>query len=97
VPQPTQAATAPAADPKAIATAALEADKSRRTAIAAAFASFSSTEGVAALAVTCADDIGCTVEAANTKLLAHLGAGASSAGGGRIVTLEDERDNSAPA
>lgn len=92
VPQPTQAATAPAADPKAIATAALEADKSRRTAIAAAFASFSSTEGVAALAVTCADDIDCTVEAANTKLLAHLGAGASSAGGGRIVTLEDERD-----
>ncbi|MGK5069208.1 ClpP-like prohead protease/major capsid protein fusion protein [Janthinobacterium sp. RT4P48] len=77
---------------KQIAAAALEADKTRRTSISAAFAKFASTEGVSALAAVCADDTECTVEAANTKLLAHLGAGASSAGGGRIVTLEDERD-----
>lgn len=77
---------------KAAAQAALAADKTRRAGIAAAFASFASFEGVTALQVTCADDHDCTVEQANTKLLAHLGKGSAPVAGSYIVTLEDERD-----
>ena len=89
---PVAAAAAADVQAKQIAVAALAADKTRRVAISAAFAAFASTEGVTALATQCADDIDCTVEAANTKLLAHLGAGATATGAGRIVTIEDERD-----
>ncbi len=77
---------------KAAAKAALDADKARRGAIAAAFEKFVGREGVAALYTTCADDHDCTVDQANTKLLAHLGQGATPVAGGRIITLEDERD-----
>ena len=89
---PVAAAAAADVQAKQIAAAALAADKTRRVAISAAFAAFASTEGVTALGTQCADDIDCTVEAANTKLLAHLGAGATATGAGRIVTIEDERD-----
>ena len=85
--------TTPADDvTKAAAKAALDADKARRAGIAAAFAKFTGQEGVAALMTTCADNHDCTVDAASTKLLAHLGQGATPVAGSRIVTLEDERD-----
>jgi len=77
---------------KAAAKAALEADKARRSSIAAAFAAFTGTTGVSALMGTCADDHDCTLEQANQKLLAHLGSGATPVAGSRIVTMEDERD-----
>ncbi|MDK6079665.1 ClpP-like prohead protease/major capsid protein fusion protein [Massilia varians] len=77
---------------QAAAKAALEADKTRRAGIASAFAAFTKHEGVAALQTACADDHDCTVEQANTKLLAHLGKGAAPVAGSYIVTLEDERD-----
>lgn len=104
-PQPTQPAAAAAPQPKqkesntmteeekkAAAKAALDADKARRAGIAAAFAAFTGQTGVIALQATCADDQDCTVEQASQKLLAHLGSGAAPVAGGRIVTLEDERD-----
>ncbi|MFC5551763.1 ClpP-like prohead protease/major capsid protein fusion protein [Massilia aerilata] len=77
---------------QAAAKAALDADKARRASIAAAFAKFTSVEGVPTLQAACADDHDCTVEQANTKLLAHLGSGAKPVAGNYIVTMEDERD-----
>ena len=77
---------------QAAAKAALAADKTRREGISAAFSKFSSMEGIAALQTSCADDHECTVEQANTKLLAHLGKGSTPVAGSYIVTLEDERD-----
>lgn len=76
----------------AAAQAALAADKQRRTTIEGSFAKFSATEGIQAVLKTCLDDHGCTVEAANAKLLAHLGAGATPIAGNHVVTLEDETD-----
>ncbi|WP_448196703.1 ClpP-like prohead protease/major capsid protein fusion protein [Pseudomonas putida] len=52
---------------------ALAADATRRTAITAAFAMFASVEGSVALRDECLNDVGCTVESANAKLLAHMG------------------------
>lgn len=77
---------------KAAAQAALAADKTRRAGIAAAFSSFANIEGVPALQAACADDHDCSLEQANTKLLAHLGKGSAPVAGSYIVTLEDERD-----
>ncbi|MFZ3289265.1 MAG: Clp protease ClpP, partial [Telluria sp.] len=76
----------------AAANAALEADKARRASITVAFAKFASMPGVAAVQAACADDYACTVEQANTKLLAHLGQGSAPVAGSYIVTLEDSRD-----
>lgn len=73
-------------------TAALAADKQRRTSIEGSFAKFSATEGIQAVLKTCLDDHECTVEAANAKLLAHLGAGATPIAGKHVVTVEDETD-----
>lgn len=75
-----------------ITAAALESDKVRRTDIGAAFAKFATVAGVAALQAACADDHACTVEHANTKLLAHLAQGAAPVAGTHIVTVEDSRD-----
>ncbi|MGK5080476.1 ClpP-like prohead protease/major capsid protein fusion protein [Janthinobacterium sp. HLX7-2] len=75
-----------------IVAAALEADKARRTDIGAAFAKFSTVAGVPALQAACADDQQCSLEHANTKLLAHLAQGATPVAGTHIVTLEDSRD-----
>jgi ATP-dependent protease ClpP protease subunit len=97
-PQPQQKATPTMTEEEkkaaaqAAAKAALEADKARRSGIAAAFAKFTTHPGVSALLTTCADDQDCTVEQANQKLLAHLGNGAAPVAGNYIVTLEDERD-----
>jgi ATP-dependent protease ClpP protease subunit len=77
---------------QAAAKAALDADKARRSGIAAAFAKFTNQTGVTALLATCSDDQECTVDQASQKLLAHLGSGAAPVAGNYIVTLEDERD-----
>jgi ATP-dependent protease ClpP protease subunit len=86
------AAVAPVASEADIQARALAADKQRRTDIETAFAKFSGVEGVSALMKTCADDHQCTVEQANTKLLAHLGSQSAPIAGGYVVTVADERD-----
>lgn len=88
-------AAAPVVDNAAIqaaATAALEADKARRTAITAAFSKFTTIEGVPAILAACVDDHSCTVDKANSQLLAHMGKGSTSVAGSYIVTMEDSRD-----
>lgn len=98
VPNPLTAADIQAAadkkvkDEQAVAAAVLAADTQRRTSIASAFEKFRATDGVAALEKTCADDHSCTLDQANSKLLAHLGKGSTPVAGSVIVTLEDERD-----
>ncbi|WP_114968541.1 ClpP-like prohead protease/major capsid protein fusion protein [Rhodoferax ferrireducens] len=85
----------PAVTPEAAAaarTTALAQDKNRRTGIRASFAKFSARDGVGALQSACEDDHDCTVEAAGTKLLAHLALGVESINGKNIVTVEDETD-----
>jgi ATP-dependent protease ClpP protease subunit/phage major head subunit gpT-like protein len=71
---------------------ALAADGERRKGIQLAFAAFAARAGVAELQTTCCDDVNCSVEQANTKLLAHLGKDATPVAGSYIVTLEDSRD-----
>lgn len=91
---PSQAAAAAPTQEQinAAASAALAADKSRRDAIAVAFAKFSKVDGVSALERQCADDHSCTVDQANAKLLAHIARDATPIAGTRVVTIEDERD-----
>jgi ATP-dependent protease ClpP protease subunit len=94
---PAAAATPVAAAPAAqtheqIVAAALAADGVRRTAISAAFAKFAKAPGVAAVEAACAADTACSVEAAQLRLLAHLGSGSAPIAGSHIVTLEDSRD-----
>lgn len=96
MPAPTPAAAEPTAKETAdiqarAASEALAADKTRRTEIRAAFSKFSTTEGVAAIQQECEDDINCSVEAANAKLLAHLGSKTEPIAG-RIVTIQDASD-----
>ena len=57
----------------------LAADKDRRTAIRAAFASFADRPGVQALLQQCEDDHAVTADAAGARLLAHLGSTATPA------------------
>lgn len=87
-----QAKAARDAEMKAAAETALAADKQRRTTIEGAFAKFGKVDGIQAVLKTCLEDQQCTVEAANAKLLAHLGAGATPIAGSHVVTLEDETD-----
>lgn len=89
--QPAGAPAAPAAaavDPAAV----LAADQSRRAGIRASFARFASQPGVAAIQQACEDDHGVTVEAAGSRLLAHLAAGATPVAGAHVTTVEDEAD-----
>lgn len=51
----------------------LQAEATRRTGITAAFAMFPNIEGGDTLRDECLNDVGCTVESANAKLLAHIG------------------------
>jgi ATP-dependent protease ClpP protease subunit len=81
---------APVASPDAA--AILAADKQRREGIRAMFANHLSVEGVGALQASCEDDHAVTPEAAGTRLLAHIGRGMSPVAGGRVLTIEDERD-----
>lgn len=72
--------------------AALASDKERRAAIRATFANYATLEGVLALQVVCEDDHTITAEAAGLRLLAHAGKAMAPVAGGRVVTVEDERD-----
>jgi ATP-dependent protease ClpP protease subunit len=91
-PDPVAAAAQIEAAAQAAASAALVADKERRTNIAAAFAGFSKVDGLAEVQAACLDDHSCTVEKANAKILAHLSKDAQPAATSRIITIEDERD-----
>lgn len=82
----------PVLTPAQIATAALVADKARRTDIGASFAKFGHVAGVTELQAACADDHTCSPEQAGIKLLAHLAQGAGPVAGTHIVTVEDSRD-----
>ncbi len=86
------APAAPAAAAQVDAAAVLAADQQRRAGIRSAFANYTTHEGVQALQRECEDDHGVTPEAAGLRLLAHVGRSMAPAAGGRIVTLEDERD-----
>lgn len=70
----------------------LAADKARREGIRAAAGKFATWAGVADLLRQCEDDTACSVEQANAKLLAHLGAQAQPVAAGHVVTVEDETD-----
>ena len=69
----------------------LAADKERRSAIRAAFASFAAHPGVQALQQQCEDDHAVTADAAGARLLAHLGSTATPVAG-HLTTIEDETD-----
>jgi ATP-dependent protease ClpP protease subunit len=76
---------------EAAAAAARKAETERRGAIRTAFGKFSSPHRE--LLDACLDDLDCTAEAAQQKLLAKLGEGATpAAGAGAIVVTQDERD-----
>lgn len=95
-PATTQAAVTatPAATqtPEQIAQAALQQDQGRRNAIAQSFAKFTATAGVAELMAACQNDLTCTAQMANDKLLAKLGEVSSPVAGAYAVVIEDERD-----
>lgn len=93
--QPSAAPVTPAAtiDTDAIRAAALAEDKDRRAQIRGSFARFADREGVRELQTICEDDLACSPDAANAKLLAHLGANAEPVAGSYVVQMgEDERD-----
>lgn len=75
-----------------IAQAALQQDQTRRTAIAQNFAKFTGTAGVTELMAACQNDVACTAQMANDKLLAKLGETGAPVAGGYAVVVEDERD-----
>jgi len=71
---------------------ALVQDQARRASIKALGIPFAARTGVADLIAKLADDAQVDVAQAQSKLLAHLGAGAEPLAGGRIETVEDETD-----
>lgn len=85
---PQAAAPQPAPSPAEV----LAADKARREGIRASAGKFATWSGVPELLRQCEDDTACTVEQANAKLLAHLGAQATPIAAGHVVTVEDETD-----
>lgn len=92
-PMPGTQPAAPVAKSEAeIRAAALAADQERRNGIATAFARFTGAEGVSALLTACQNDHQCDVQAANAKLLDHLGKSAGPVAGGVVYTVKDERD-----
>jgi len=89
---------APAQEPVAVVTPApeakgptkdevLAAEKQRRTSIRAAFTPFEDKEGVKAIMDACLDDHEITAEAANTKILAHLGAKSEPLAGSNSIII----------
>ncbi len=76
-PAPVPAAPAAAVDEAAITARVLAAEASRRTAISGSFGGFTAH---AELMTTCLNDMTCTVEQANAKLLAALGANTTPSG-----------------
>lgn len=79
-------------DEAAIRAQALADESARRTAIQAAFKPFVAQDGVQALMDSCANDVSVTVQAANERLLAHLGSKSTPLAGTYIATVEDEAD-----
>lgn len=91
--QPTAAPVQAAAKSEAeIMAAGVQAEAARRSGISASFTKFKDREGVAALQATCEADISCSVQAANDKLLAHLGKDSTPVAGSHVVMLDDSRD-----
>lgn len=92
-PSPNPPAGGAGAQPDAAARAQILAeDTARRSGIESRFKPFLAQAGVQELLTACQNDTGCTVEAAGVKLLAKLGEGAAPVAGGRVVTVEDEKD-----
>lgn len=71
---------------------ALAQESERRNSIAQAFSKFTATPGVSDLLAACQNDVNCTVQAANDKLLAKLGENSAPIAGGYAVVIEDARD-----
>lgn len=71
---------------------ALAQDTDRRNSIAQAFSKFTATTGVPELLAACQNDVACTVQVANDKLLAKLGENSAPAAGAYAVVIEDARD-----
>jgi len=65
--------------------AALAADVQRRSEINYSFGKFKDREGVPALQAACASDVQCSAQAADLKLLAHLGKDATPVMGNRFA------------
>ena len=78
--------------PEQIAQAALAQDQARRDGIAQAFSKFTTTAGVPELMAACQNDVHCTTQMANDKLLAKLGEASAPVAGGYAVVIEDQRD-----
>ncbi len=76
---------------KAAANAALIADAARRTEIKATFAKFNTIAGIGEVQSACENDINCSVDNANAKLLAHIAKDSSPVAGAHIVMLDDSR------
>lgn len=79
---------------KAAANAALVADAARRTEIKATFAKFSTIAGIGEVQSACENDINCSIDSANAKLLAHIAKDAKPVAGTHIVMLEGDREKS---
>lgn len=99
-PAPSPAPAAPAAAPTPVPTPAAAAANDPIAALATrneqlrgVFATFRHVSGVVALESDCLADPRMTIEAAQTRLLAHVGAGGQPLNGGyRVEGLSDERD-----
>lgn len=81
-----------AAEKKQIEAAATQAEAQRRTDIKATFAKFSTHEGVKELQAACENDTSITAQAADAKLLAHLGNNSTPVVGNHIVVVEAGRE-----
>ncbi len=71
---------------------ALAADAARRNDIKASFAKVSKYPGITELQADCENDIACSVQDANAKILDHIGKNASPIAGSHIVIIESGRE-----
>jgi ATP-dependent protease ClpP protease subunit len=92
-PAPAAAAPAPAPAPAPAVPDPIAALATRNEQLRGVFATFRHVTGVAALESDCLADPRMTIEAAQTRLLAHVGAGGQPLNGGyRVEVVSDERD-----
>ena len=70
---------------------AVNTDALRQNGIRSSFGGFAQREGVAELMARCVNDSGCTVEAANQKLLAHIGSRGAPIAGNFKINFDDNR------
>lgn len=89
---PAAQATPDAPDAAAIRAQTLVQDQARRTEIRANFAPMARHPGVTDLMAACEANPDISVNAANQRLLNHLGSTATPIAGGHIVTVEDASD-----